>query len=143
MPEPKYGRVLAIDVGSVRVGLALSDELRMTAQPLEVLKRQPKKKLMQRIREIVESADVKEIVVGLPLNLKGEDTPSTTDARKFAANLEKLFPELPLTLWDERMTTSASESMLIDAGMRREKRREVVDKIAAAIILESYLRAKG
>lgn len=139
-PEKKK-RILGIDVGSVRVGLALSDELLMTAQPLDVLPRQPQKKLDQRLKEIVEKNDVGTIVVGLPLNLKGEDTPSTADARKFAERLKNRLPNVKIVLWDERMTTSASESVLINAGVRREKRRKVVDKIAAAILLDSYLQS--
>ena len=140
MTEQKTFRILAIDVGSVRVGFALSDELQITAQPLEVLPRKPKKQLVRRIREIVQSQDVGEIVVGLPVNLQGEDTESTRDARSFAALMETTFPGIPIILRDERLTTTASENMLIDAGMRRDRRRRVIDKIAAAMILDAYLQ---
>ncbi len=142
MTNKNRGCILAIDVGTVRIGLAISDELLLTAQPLEVLRRKPEKKLFQRLREIIEKRNVGEIVVGLPLNLKGEDTPSTTDAREFAARLEQMFPDKNIVLWDERMTTAASESFLIDAGVRRAKRRNVIDKIAATLILDSYLQSK-
>ena len=142
MNDESRGRILAIDIGSVRIGLALSDELRLTAQPLEVIPRKPEKKLLHVIRDIIDSKDVRELVVGLPLNLKGEDTLSTTDAREFADVLKQRFPTVPVVLWDERMTTAASESFLIDAGVRRSKRRQVVDKIAAVMILDSYLQYK-
>ncbi|MCD6384575.1 Holliday junction resolvase RuvX, partial [Candidatus Sumerlaeota bacterium] len=105
-------RILAIDVGSVRVGLALSDELLLTAQPLDVLPRRPQKKLIQQIKEIVKKNNVGTVVVGLPLNLKGEETLSTTDARQFAERLKRNLPDVQIILWDERMTTSASESLL-------------------------------
>ncbi len=139
MAEEQNQRILAIDLGKARVGIALSDELHLTAQPLEVIARSPKKKLLERLKTLVTHHNVGEIVVGLPLSLSGEDTPSTVDARQFASLLENIFPSVDIVLWDERMTTTASESMLIDAGVSREKRKGVIDKIAAFFILDSYL----
>ncbi|MCX7765717.1 MAG: Holliday junction resolvase RuvX [Candidatus Sumerlaeia bacterium] len=139
MGEEKKTRILAIDVGSVRVGLAISDELRLTAQPLTVLPRQPQTKLFQRLQEIIVQNNVDEIIVGLPVNLSGEETPATVETKRFVELLKRKFPNLKITCWDERFTTTASENLLIDAGMRRNKRRAVIDKIAAALILKSYL----
>ena len=132
-------RIMALDIGSVRVGVALSDELLVTAQPFDVLARTPGKKLLQRLTDIINKNNVVEIVVGLPLNLKGEDTESTINARDFADRLKQTFPLIKIVLWDERMTTAASESILIDAGVRRDQRRRLIDKLAAALILDSYL----
>ena len=139
MSDTRPYRILGIDLGTVRVGIAISDELLMTAQPLCVVQRQPQKRFLEKIKEIVDTNNVTEIVVGLPLSLNGSPTDSTADARGFAARLEKRFPDVKIALWDERLTTTASESLLVDAGVRRDKRREVIDKIAAALILESYL----
>lgn len=139
MGEEKKKRILGIDVGKVRIGLAISDELQMTAQPLMVLPRQPQKALLQRIKEIVEKNNVGEIVAGLPIDLKGEETEMTADTQRFVDSLRKEFREIKITYWDERFTTAQSEALLIEAGMQRARRRAVIDKIAAALILKSYL----
>lgn len=139
MREEKQTRILAIDVGSVRVGLAISDELRLTAQPLTVLPRQPHTKLFQRLQEIIVQNNIGEIVVGMPLNLSGGETQATIETKRFVEQLKKRFRNLKITCWDERFTTTASENLLIEAGVRRHKRRTMIDKIAAALILKSYL----
>jgi putative Holliday junction resolvase len=131
-------RVLAIDHGTKRVGLALSDETGTIAQPLQFLSAEPGATLLERLKEIVDARKVEEIIVGLPRNMNGTYGPAAEKAREFVAALKQVLT-VPIRTWDERLTTVQANRFLIDSGMRREKRKERVDQTAAAILLQSYL----
>jgi putative Holliday junction resolvase len=129
------GRVLAVDPGTVRVGLAVSDPLRITAQPLEVV---PATGAVRRVVELCEELDVEEIVVGLPRTEKGEEGETARLARIQGEEIASA-TGLPLTPVDESYTSRIAETALIEGGVRRRKRRGSVDKVAAAVILRTYL----
>src|SRR5665213_1874271 len=131
-------RILAIDHGTKRVGLALSDETGTIASPLQFLPAEPAAKLFERLQGIVGERKVEEIVVGLPRNMNGTYGPAAEKAREFVAALKEVLT-VPIHTWDERLTTVQAHRFLIEAGMRREKRKERVDQTAAAILLQSYL----
>lgn len=129
--------MLGLDLGDVRVGVALSDPLGMTAQPLEVIERY---RLLERVRELVAEYEVTRVVVGYPLKLDGKQGQAAVSAKAAAKELQEAL-SVPVQLWDERLTTAAAQRMLIGANVRREKRKQSVDKVAAALILQSYLDA--
>jgi putative Holliday junction resolvase len=135
------GRSLGVDLGDARIGLALSDLLGLTAQPQAALKAIGPRRDAQRIAAFVEEHDVHTVVVGLPLLLSGEDGERSAAARAFAARLERRFTRVRVTLWDERMTTVEAERALIAGNVRRRRRREAVDSLAAALILQRFLDA--
>ena len=135
------GRVLAIDLGDVRVGLAVSDALGITAQPVEGLRRAGPRKDFQRIREIVGRHDVRHVLVGNPLRLSGEVGTRARQARQFADRLREELDGLPVELWDERLTTVQAERALLAGNVRRRRRKEVIDSLAAVLILQNYLDA--
>jgi len=132
-------RILGIDVGTVRVGVALSDPLGMTAQPLEVIQAKGKSPY-PRILELLGEYEVTKIVIGNPLKLSGEEGLAAENVARFIKGLQTR-TEIPIELWDERLSTAQAERMMISAGTRRNKRRQSIDKIAAALILQSYLDA--
>jgi putative Holliday junction resolvase len=131
-------RILALDYGTKRIGVALSDELGWTAQPLETFERRTLDRDLAHIAELVSVHDVGRVVLGFPLQLDGREGPAVQAMREFAARVEESLP-VPLVLWDERMTTKAAEDLLIAADVSRKKRKGAVDRIAAAILLQSYL----
>jgi putative Holliday junction resolvase len=133
-------RVLGIDVGTVRIGVALSDPLGITGQPLEVVERR-KVEPHARIAALCAEHEVTRIVVGYPLQLDGRVGLAATSVDRFIAELEKVV-SVPIERWDERLTTAAAERSMIEGGARRARRRESIDKVAAAILLQSYLDAK-
>jgi putative Holliday junction resolvase len=141
LAEQEEGRVLCVDYGQKRVGLALSDELCITAQPLGKIEKEGNEDVIAELERIAKEHDVIEIVVGLPLTLKGEVTRGASRVIAFAVGLNKRLC-MPVITWDERLSTKQGERVLIESGMRREKRKEVVDSVAAAIILQSYLDAR-
>ena len=133
-------RALGIDVGTVRVGLALSDPLGYTAQPLEVIKRTNPARDLEAVRRIVEEKQVEVLVVGLPLNMNGTAGPAAKAAQKEAAALATVVP-VPVTLFDERRTTVTADMAMMEARMNAQARRKVVDKVAAAVLLQQWLDA--
>ena len=135
-------RILALDYGTKRIGVALSDELGWTAQPLETFDRRTLDRDIAHIAALVQSHEVARVVLGLPLQLDGRQGPAIEAMREFSAKLEAGLP-VPLVLWDERLTTKAAEDLLIAADVSRKKRKGVVDRIAAAILLQSYLAAQA
>lgn len=135
------GRILALDYGTKRVGVALSDELGWTAQPLETFERKTLDRDIAHIAALVGSHGVERVVLGLPLQLDGREGPAVLAMREFTEKLEAGL-SVPVVLWDERMTTKAAEELLIAADVSRKKRKGVVDRIAAAILLRSYLEAQ-
>ena len=132
------GRVLAIDMGSKRVGLALSDELRLSVRTLKALPRTPWKRLLNSLAGLCEEFDVRMIVMGLPLRLDGAEGDAAQELRRLARNLE-LTLKIPVSLQDERLTSKAAESSLREKGLHGRQISESVDSEAAAIILKDYL----
>ncbi|WP_409562624.1 Holliday junction resolvase RuvX [Hyphomicrobium sp. MC8b] len=132
------GRLIGIDAGTKTLGLALSDVRRTIASPLETIRRTKFTADAARLFAIVAEHGVSGFVLGLPRNLDGTEGPRAQATRALARNLNKLSP-LPILLWDERLTTAEAERMLIDADQTRKRRAEVIDKLAATIILQSAL----
>ncbi len=132
------GRVLALDVGDRRIGLAVSDPMKMIANPLETLFRKDLNDDIERLIAVIKVKDVDLIVSGLPVSLAGKETEQTIKTRAFIDELKKR-TDIPIRFIDERMTTSLSERVLIEGGVRRENRKQVIDKVAATIILQNYL----
>lgn len=135
------GRILALDYGTKRIGVALSDELGWTAQPLETFERRTLDRDIAHIAALVGSHSVERVVLGLPLQLDGREGLAVQAMRTFVVRLEAGL-SVPVVLWDERMTTKAAEDLLIAADVSRKKRKGVIDRIAAAILLQSYLAAQ-
>ena len=134
-------RIMGLDYGSVTVGVAISDELLFTAQGIEVIRRKDENKLRQtcaRIEELIKEYGVERIVLGYPKNMNDTEGDRCAKSEAFAAMLERR-TGLPVILWDERLTTVAAHKMMIEAGVRREKRAKVVDQVAATFILQGYL----
>lgn len=134
-------RILGLDYGERRIGVAVSDPTGTTGQPLMVIdKRDPGSDIVK-ISDLVDDYDVDEVVVGLPISLSGEIGPQARTVLEF---VEKLKAELrvPVKTWDERLTTSYAGRALKESDVRRKRRKEVVDKVAAAIILQGYLDSK-
>lgn len=130
--------MLALDIGEKRTGVALSDETRLIATPRSVIETQPKKKWLREIKTLLEENEVTLIVVGLPLNHHGEEGQDADNIRKYIAAL-RAETTTPMIEWDERFTTAQAERMLISGDVSRKNRKDVIDKVAAAIILQSYL----
>ena len=139
----KAARILALDVGDKRIGIAISDELGISAQPLATLERREGFKAdLNDIAKIVEEYGVSKVVVGMPMNMDGSEGEQAAKAREFAERLRRRV-RIPVDTWDERLTTAQAERTLIAGDRSRAKRKEVVDQLAAALILENYLAAKG
>lgn len=134
-------RVLAVDPGSKRVGLAVSDPTETIAQPLTTVPAEPADTLADRLAEVARKQDAGRIVVGLPRRLDGSLGPESKSALKLAAALRSA-SKLPVELVDERLTTAAAERSLLAVGMRRERRRANIDRVAAALLLQSHLDSK-
>ena len=134
-------RIMGLDFGSKTVGVALSDPLLITAQGREIIRREKPDKLRQtlaRIEAIISEEDVTEIVLGLPKNMNGTEGERVKLTMKFKDDLERR-TGLKVTMWDERLTTVAADRYMMDAGIRRENRKQYVDEIAAVFILQGYL----
>ncbi len=132
------GRLLGLDLGTKTIGLALSDVARIIASPYETLVRRKFKTDASTLEGIVADHDVVGLVLGLPRNLDGREGPRAQSTRAFARNLSHRKPP-PILLWDERLSTAAAERVLLEADTSRARRAEVIDKMAAAIILQSAL----
>lgn len=140
---PAGRRLLGIDAGTKTLGLALSDVNRGIASPLETIKRTKFSADAVRLLEICAEHHIAGLVIGLPINLDGREGPRSQSTRALARNLNKLVG-LPILLWDERLTTAEAERMLISADQTRKRRAEVIDKLAATIILQNALdRMRG
>ena len=130
------GRIMGIDYGSRRVGVALSDRLGIAAHPFDVFDAGPD--LPRRLADLVGSEDATEVVIGLPISLDGTEQAAARRTRRFADRLRPLV-EVEVVLYDERLTTRIAEGVLVAAGTSRAKRRRRVDKVAAAVMLQGYL----
>lgn len=133
--------MLAVDPGRRRVGLALSDESRLLASPLRTLDALPLASLSERIAAIAREVGAVELVVGLPRNLDGSAGDSARAARALAEELKRS-TRLPVSLQDERLSSVAAERELVGQGLRRDRRKKVVDQLAATLILEGFLRRR-
>lgn len=135
------GRILGLDFGSKTVGVAVSDPLFLTAQGVEIIRREKESKLRKtyaRISALIDEYEVSSIVLGYPINLNGTEGERCEKTVAFKEELEKKF-SLPVILWDERLTTVAADNIMMESGIRRENRKEYVDEIAAMLILQGYL----
>ncbi|MCX4304877.1 MAG: Holliday junction resolvase RuvX [Acetatifactor sp.] len=138
-------RIMGLDFGSKTVGVAVSDSLLLTAQGLEIIRRKEENKLRQtlaRIEELIVEYEVGEIVLGLPKNMNATEGERACLTKEFKEKLERR-TGLPVRLWDERLTTVSADRIMIEAGIRRENRKEHVDRIAASLILQGYLDRRG
>jgi putative holliday junction resolvase len=131
-------RILGIDHGTKRMGIAVSDELGVIAQPLEFIPAEPFAEFLERLKKIIQEKEVKQLIVGMPRNMDGSYGPAAMKVQEFVAMLKESMT-MPVTLWDERLTTAQANRFLVQANVRREKRKEKVDQTAAAILLQSYL----
>lgn len=134
-------RIMGLDYGDKTIGVAISDEMGLTSSAVEVIQRTSKVKDMQRIAELVTSNQVGEIVVGLPKNMNATIGPRAKLCEAFAIRIEQEL-QLPVRLWDERLSTVMAERTLIEADISRKKRKKVIDKMAAAVILQGYLDSR-
>ena len=137
----QHGRVLGLDYGSRRIGVAVSDPLGLTVQPLRSIRREGDRKDVAAIGHLAAELGVTSVVLGLPLLLNGDEGPAAVRARAFG---ERLSAEtsLPVTMWDERLTTAQSERHLIASGVRREERKEIRDSLSALFLLQSALESR-
>lgn len=134
-------RIMGLDYGDRRIGVALSDVFGWTAQGLEVIERRREGIEMERIAALVKEHEVDEIVIGLPKNMNGSVGPRGEICMEFAQRLRDSL-SLPVHLWDERLSTVSAERTLLEADVSRKKRKQVVDKMAASLILQNYLDSK-
>ncbi len=131
-------RILALDHGTKRIGIALSDELKMIASPLDFIAAEPEEVLWERLRALVTDKQVELILVGMPRNMDGSYGPAAGKVRAFVEQL-RAFVDTPVRTWDERLTSAQANRVLVEGNVRRRHRKQVVDKMAAAILLQSYL----
>lgn len=135
------GRVLGLDVGARRIGVAVSDLLGITAQGLDTLQRKNKRHDLAQLERIIRENDVREIVVGLPLRMSGAEGIQAEKMQAFAADLRKHF-RLPVHLWDERLTSAEANRLLRETDLSIEKRGKAVDRMAAVLILQGWMESR-
>jgi len=135
------GRVLGLDVGQRRIGVAVSDPLGITAQGLETLQRKNKKHDLGWLRRVIREYEVGEIVVGLPLRMSGAEGTQAEKIQAFAEDLRKHF-KLPVHLWDERLTSAEANRLLRETDLSIEKRGKAVDRMAAILILQGWMEGR-
>jgi putative Holliday junction resolvase len=137
-------RIMGLDVGSKTVGIAISDELGWTAQGLKTLKidEERNKFGFDEIGQLIKEYGISQVVIGLPKNMNGSIGPRGEASQRYAEEIENRF-FVPTVLWDERLTTMAAERVLIEADVSRKKRKKVIDKMAAMMILQGYLDSKN
>lgn len=134
-------RIMSLDVGSRTIGVACSDVLFLTAQGVETIRRTSLEADFNRIRELIASYEVEEIVVGMPKNMNGTKGDRAIKTEEFVAKLKEVV-DVPIAFWDERLTTVMAERSLIEADVSRKKRKAVIDKMAAVVILQGYLERR-
>jgi putative Holliday junction resolvase len=134
-------RVLALDLGKKRIGLALSDELGLTAQGLETLQRTNIREDLARISKLAAEKNVSLILIGNPLHMSGQEGRQAAHSRDFGKRIQAA-SGIPVEFWDERLTTVAAQRVLRESGISIEKRAKAVDRLAAVILLESYLDSR-
>lgn len=131
-------RIMSLDVGSRTIGIACSDALLMTAQGIETIRRTSLEKDFNRLQELISEYEVHELVVGMPKNMNGTKGEWAEKTEEFVAKMKEVI-DLPVTYWDERLSTVMAERQLIAADVSRKKRKSVIDKMAAVVILQGYL----
>jgi putative Holliday junction resolvase len=131
-------RILGIDHGTKRIGIALSDEGKLIALPFELIAAEPRSQFFERLKQILCEKAVALIVVGMPRNMDGTYGPAATKVQEFVASLKEAV-DIPIQTWDERLTSVQANRFLAEAQVRRDKRKEKVDQMAAALLLQSYL----
>ena len=144
MRGDKNLRIMGMDYGEKTIGIAVSDPFGWTAQGVEIIRRKDENNLkesMERIKELIEQYDVKKIVLGFPKNMNNTLGDRAEKTLEFKEKLEKRF-SIEVILWDERLSTKAAESILLEADISRSKRKKVIDKMAAVYILQGYLDSK-
>jgi putative Holliday junction resolvase len=139
--KPLQGRILGLDVGSRRIGVAVSDPLGITAQGLETLQRRNKRHDLAEIEKVILEYEVHEIVIGLPLRMSGAEGTQSEKMQGFAGELRKRF-RLPVHLWDERLTSAEANRLLRSTELSIEKRAKAVDRMAAVLILQSFMEGR-
>ena len=133
-------RILALDHGTKRIGVAISDEMKMIATPLDFIPAEPFANFLTRLNGLIREKEVELMVVGMPRNMDGSYGPAALKVQEFIATLKDA-TGIPIKPWDERLTSAQANRFLIQANVRRDQRKEKVDKTAAAILLQSYLDA--
>jgi putative Holliday junction resolvase len=134
-------RIMGLDVGDKRIGIAISDETAIIASPRETLERRGNRKDIAHLLSLAEREEVSEILVGMPFSLDGSSGPQAEKVSRFIEAL-RAATEIPVATWDERLSTVGAERALLEADVSRAKRRGAVDRVAAALILQSYLDAR-
>lgn len=140
--NPNAGRILGLDVGSRRMGIAVSDPLGITAQGLTTLHRRNRRQDFQELRRVLRDYEVREIVVGNPLRMSGASSTQSEKMVEFVSQLRHSF-SLPVHLWDERLSTAEAHRLLDETAMSDRRRTQVIDKMAAVLILQSFLDARS
>jgi putative Holliday junction resolvase len=138
MHTSEPGRVMALDVGERRIGVAMSDPTRMLASPYATLRAQPRAQVLERIARIARAEEVAELVVGLPLTLSGEIGPQARLVQVFVEELRAVVM-LPIHTFDERLTSVEAERIMVELGLKPEQRKARIDEVAASLILQDYL----
>ncbi len=135
---PAIARLMALDVGDTTIGLAMSDAMRSIASPLLTIERSKFTKDVAQLKDIVAKHKIGGLLIGYPINMDGSHGPRTQSTRTFVSNVNKHI-ELPMLLWDERLTTMAVERAMLEADLSRQKRAQLVDKLAASYMLQGFL----
>lgn len=135
-------RTLALDIGAARIGVAVTDPSGRIATPVETVAARPPHEAAARIRALVDELDVGCVVVGWPVNLDGTEGHAVRRTQRFVTRLEGAL-DVPIERWDERMTTAVAERALIEGDVRRKARKQVIDQVAATLILQSWMQAQG
>ena len=136
-------RKMSLDVGTRTIGIAVSDLMGMIANGVETIRRTSEEKDYERIAQLIKEHEVETLVVGYPKNMNGTIGERAQACEAMAHKLEDMFPEVKVVLWDERLSTVAAEKVLVDADMRRNKRKKIIDMMAAVVILQNYLDSKA
>lgn len=136
------GRTISLDIGTKTIGVAVSDELGITANGVCTIRRENEKKDLAQLRDIIEQYSPREILVGMPYNQDGSLGSRAKDIKKFSERIRDSLG-LPMKYWDESFSTKTAEQTLIEAGVGRRKRKTVIDKMAATVILEEYLLSRN
>jgi putative Holliday junction resolvase len=140
--NPGHSRIIALDVGSKRIGVAVTDPLGITAQGLDTIQRQNKRRDLEALRQVLAKYQVQEIVVGLPLRLSGAEGTQSEKMRRFADDL-RAHLGVTVHLWDERWTSTEANRLLRETDLSIKKRGQAVDRMAAILILQSWMEAHG
>jgi len=136
---PALRALIGLDLGEKTIGVAVTDRYRAVATPLETVRRRKFGLDAARLTEIIQGREIGGLVLGLPRNMDGSEGPRCQSTRAFARNFERLHPDLPITFWDERLSTVAAERALLEADTTRKRRAEVIDHVAAGYILQGVL----